>query len=46
MLNLSPKTISTYRMRLYEKLDVSSDIEMLHLAMKHGILDENTLPVN
>lgn len=44
ILNLSPKTISTYRQRLYEKLDVSSDIEMLHLAMKHGVLDENTLP--
>ncbi len=45
ILNLSPKTISTYRGRLYEKLDVSSDIEMLHLAMKYGVLDENTLPV-
>ena len=45
ILNLSPKTISTYRSRLYEKLDVSSDIEMLHLAMKYGVLDENTLPV-
>jgi len=42
-LNLSPKTISTYRKRLYEKLDVSSDIEMLHLAMKHGVLDESTI---
>ncbi len=45
ILNLSPKTISTYRMRLYDKLDVSSDIEMLHLAMKHGVLDENNMPV-
>ena len=39
-LNISPKTVSTYRKRLHEKLDVSSDIEMLHLAMKHGILDD------
>jgi two-component system invasion response regulator UvrY len=39
-LNLSPKTISTYRKRLHEKLEVTSDVEMLHLAMKHGILDE------
>lgn len=46
ILNLSPKTISTYRKRLYEKLDVNSDIEMLHLAMKHGVLDENKLHVN
>ena len=45
ILNLSPKTISTYRKRLYEKLDVKSDIEMLHLAMKHGVLDENNMPI-
>ncbi len=45
ILNLSPKTISTYRKRLYDKLDVSSDIEMLHLAMKHGVLDENNMPI-
>jgi len=45
ILNLSPKTISTYRQRLYEKLGVNSDIEMLHLAMKHGVLDENNMPI-
>ena len=39
-LSISPKTVSTYRKRLHEKLGVSSDIEMLHLAMKHGILEE------
>ena len=44
ILNLSPKTISTYRKRLHEKLDVDSDIEMLHLAMKYGVLDENKRP--
>ena len=44
ILNLSPKTISTYRKRLHEKLDVTSDVEMVHMAMKHGVLDENTLP--
>jgi two-component system invasion response regulator UvrY len=44
ILNLSPKTISTYRMRLHEKLNVSSDIEMLHMAMKHGVLDDNNMP--
>jgi len=43
ILNLSPKTISTYRKRLHEKLNVSNDIEMLHLAFKHGIIDENNL---
>jgi len=40
-LHLSPKTVSTYRKRLHEKLEVSSDIEMMHIAIKHGILDTN-----
>jgi two-component system invasion response regulator UvrY len=44
-LNLSPKTISTYRARLFEKLNVSSDIEMLHLAMKYGVLDDSNMPI-
>ena len=41
-LNISPKTVSTYRMRLHEKLEVATDVEMLHLAIKHGILDESS----
>ncbi len=41
-LSLSPKTISTYRKRLHEKLDVSNDVEMMHLAIKHGLLDSET----
>ena len=40
-LSLSPKTVSTYRKRLHEKLDVSNDVEMMRLAIKHGILDES-----
>jgi len=39
-LALSPKTISTYRKRLHEKLDVSNDVEMMHLAIKHGLLEQ------
>ena len=39
-LNLSPKTVSTYRKRLHDKLDVSNDVEMMHLAIKHGILED------
>jgi len=37
-LCLSPKTVSTYRHRLYEKLDVSSDVELARLAMSYGII--------
>lgn len=39
-LNLSPKTVSTYRKRLHDKLKVSNDVEMMHLAIKHGILED------
>jgi len=36
-LCLSPKTISTYRHRLYEKLGVGNEAELTRLAMRHGI---------
>ena len=39
-LFLSPKTVSTYRHRLYEKLGVSNDVELTHLAMRHGLIDQ------
>lgn len=38
-LCLSPKTVCTYRYRLYEKLGVSNDVELTHLAMRHGMLE-------
>lgn len=41
-LCLSPKTVNSYRYRLFEKLAVNSDVELTHLAMRHGILDTET----
>lgn len=38
-LFLSPKTISTYRHRLYGKLGVSNDVELTLLALRHGLLE-------
>lgn len=38
-LLLSPKTVSTYRHRLYEKLDVSNDVELTHFAIRYGVVD-------
>ena len=38
-LCLSPKTVSTYRHRLYEKLGVKGDVELARLAMNYGIID-------
>ena len=41
-LCLSPKTVNTYRYRIFEKLDIDSDVELTHLAMKHGVVDMET----
>lgn len=37
-LYLSPKTISTYRSRLFQKLGVDNDIALTRLALQHGML--------
>ncbi len=42
-LCLSPKTVSTYRYRLYDKLGVENDVELIRLAISHGIV-ENVRP--
>lgn len=39
-LCLSPKTISTYRHRLFSKLGIQSDVELTRLALKHGLTPE------
>lgn len=38
-LCLSPKTVSTYRTRLYAKLGVQNDIELARLALLHGVVE-------
>lgn len=38
-LCLSPKTITTYRHRIFEKLDVDSDVKLALLAVRHGMVD-------
>lgn len=43
-LCLSPKTVSTYRYRLLNKLSVQNDIELTKLAMQHGFIEESPLP--
>ena len=39
-LCLSPKTVSTYRYRLYEKLGVSNDVELTRLAIRFGMIEK------
>ncbi len=38
-LSVSPKTVNSYRYRIFEKLNISSDVELTLLAVKYQILD-------
>jgi len=40
-LSLSPKTVSTYRQRIYEKLQVKTDVELTRLAYRYGLIQES-----
>ena len=41
-LCLSPKTVNTYRYRIYEKLEITSDVELAMLAVRHGMIDASS----
>ncbi len=41
-LCLSPKTVSTYRRRVFDKLGVDNDIELVKLAAGHGLIALST----
>ena len=40
-LCLSPKTTSTYRYRLFDKLGVDNGVELTRFAIRHGLIKEN-----
>jgi two-component system, NarL family, invasion response regulator UvrY len=40
LLELSPKTVYSYRYRIFEKLGIRSDVELTILAVKHGLTDD------
>ncbi|NLQ16708.1 response regulator [Marinomonas sp. M1K-6] len=37
-LSVSPKTVSTYRTRIFTKLSIESDVELMHLAVRYSVL--------
>lgn len=39
-LHLSPKTVSTYKMRLMEKLRIDNNADLIRYATKHGLVAE------
>ena len=42
-LSLSPKTVNSYRYRIFEKLGVNGDVELTKLAIKHGLIDSESV---
>jgi two-component system invasion response regulator UvrY len=38
-LSLSPKTVNSYRYRLFDKLQINGDVELTRMAMRYGMLD-------
>ncbi|MCW8108084.1 UvrY/SirA/GacA family response regulator transcription factor [Alteromonas ponticola] len=42
-LSINSKTVNTYRYRMFEKLGVSTDVELTHLALRHKLIDPNLL---
>ncbi len=38
-LHLSPKTVNSYRYRVFEKLNISGDVELTRLAIRHGLIE-------
>jgi len=38
-LFLSPKTVNSYRYRIFDKLDIDSDVQLTLMAMRHGLVD-------
>jgi two-component system invasion response regulator UvrY len=37
-LNLSPKTVATYKYRIFEKLNTRSDVDMTRMALRYGLV--------
>lgn len=42
-LNISPKTINTYRYRMFEKLGINCDVKLTHLALQYKLISPNFL---
>lgn len=37
-MHLSPKTVATYKYRIYEKLDTRNDVDVARMAMRYGLV--------
>ncbi len=43
LLCVSPKTVNTYRYRIFEKLKIENDVELALLAVRHNLVDNSNL---
>jgi two-component system invasion response regulator UvrY len=37
-MHLSPKTVATYKYRIFEKLETRNDVDMTRMAMRYGVV--------
>ena len=44
MLYIATKTVSSHRIRIYKKLNISTDVELTLLAMQYGLIDDILTP--
>jgi two-component system invasion response regulator UvrY len=45
LMYISPKTVSTYKQRVYDRLSINNDVQLLHWALHHNLVDRQ-YPVN
>lgn len=38
IMHLSPKTVATYKYRIYDKLNTQSDVQVTRMAMRYGVV--------
>lgn len=39
LMSLSPKTVATYKYRIYDKLGTRSEVDLVKMAMRYGLLE-------
>ena len=42
-LFVSPKTVNSFRYRIFSKLQIDGDVELTHLALRYGLIESNPL---
>lgn len=42
-LCVSSKTVNSYRYRIFKKLNINSDVELTHMAIRYGLLDKSNV---